>query len=88
MSDVQIEKAMESLVVLVADANAYTRRLTRTMLTNLGVKAIYEAFDGIAALDAIRNINPDVMILEWNLPATVFRSSVLDLIASMLSHGA
>lgn len=68
MSDVQIDKAMEALVILVADANAYTRRLTRTMLTNLGVKAVYESVDGIAALDAIRNINPDIMILEWNLP--------------------
>ena len=68
MSDVQIDKAMESLVILVADANAYTRRLTRTMLTNLGVKAVYESVDGIAALDAIRNVNPDIMILEWNLP--------------------
>ena len=68
MSDVQIDKAMESLVILLADANAYTRRLTRTMLVNLGIKSIYESVDGIAALDAIRNVNPDIMILEWNLP--------------------
>ena len=50
----QIQKAMEALVVLLADSNAYTRRLTRTMLTNLGIKSIYESVDGIAALEAIR----------------------------------
>ena len=68
MADQQIQKAMEALVVLLADSNAYTRRLTRTMLTNLGIKSIYESVDGIAALEAIRTINPDVMILEWDLP--------------------
>jgi CheY-like chemotaxis protein len=68
MATKQVEKAMEGLVVLVADSNAYMRKLTRMMLVNIGAKAIYEAADGIAALDAIRTINPDVMILEWDMP--------------------
>ena len=63
-----LEKALEGLVVLVADSNPYLRRLTRMMLVNLGVKSIYESVDGIAALDAIRNINPDVMIIDWDMP--------------------
>ena len=67
MATKQVEKAMEGLVVLIADSNAYTRRLTRMMLTNLGVKAIYESSEGVAALDAIRTINPDVMILDWDM---------------------
>ena len=68
MASKQIEKAMEGLVVLVADSNAYTRRLTRTMLTNLGCKAVYEAGDGLAAIDSIRTVNPDVTILDWDMP--------------------
>src|SRR6188474_608796 len=64
----QAEKAMEGLVVLIADSNPYTRRLTRIMLTNLGVKSTYESGDGIAAIDAIRAVNPDVMILDWDMP--------------------
>ena len=64
----QLEKAMEGLVVLIADSNPYTRRLTRMMLTNLGVKSTYESADGVAALDAIRNVNPDVMIMDWDMP--------------------
>ena len=64
----QLEKAMEGLVVLIADSNPYTRRLTRIMLTNLGVKSTYEAGDGIAAIEAIRTVNPDVMILDWDMP--------------------
>ena len=68
MNSNQAEKAMEGLVILLAYSNAYMRRLTRTMLMNLGAKAIYEASDGVAALDAIRTVNPDVMILDWDLP--------------------
>jgi CheY-like chemotaxis protein len=64
----KVEKAMEGLVVLIADSNPYLRRLTRMMLMNLGVKSIYESADGVTALDAIRNVNPDVMILDWDMP--------------------
>ena len=59
---------MEGLVVLIADSNPYTRRLTRMMLTNLGVKSTYESGDGVGALDAIRAVNPDVMIMDWEMP--------------------
>jgi CheY-like chemotaxis protein len=68
MATQKIEKAMEGLVVLIADSNAYTRRLTRMMLTNLGTKSIYEAADGAVVLEAIRTVNPDVMILDWEMP--------------------
>ncbi len=37
----QAERAIENLVVLIADSNPYMRRLTRTMLTNLGARSIY-----------------------------------------------
>ena len=64
----ELQKALEGLVVLLAESNPYLRRLTRMMLMNLGVKSIYESTDGIAALEAIRNVNPDVMILDWDMP--------------------
>jgi CheY-like chemotaxis protein len=68
MASSKIERAIEGLVVLVADSNAYMRRLIRVMLINSGVKAIYEAGDGGAALEQIRNLSPDVLIIEWDLP--------------------
>ena len=63
-----LEKALEGLVVLIADSNPYTRRLTRMMLTNLGIKSTYESGDGLAALDAIRSVNPDVLVMDWDMP--------------------
>jgi two-component system chemotaxis response regulator CheY len=68
MSIKQIDKMIEGLSVLVVDENQYTRKLTRMMLVNIGAKTIYEAVDGVAALDVIRNANPDVAILDWEIP--------------------
>jgi two-component system, chemotaxis family, chemotaxis protein CheY len=68
MSTKQVEKMIEGLAILVVDENPYLRKLTRTMLMNVGAKTIYEAPDGVAALDVIRNANPDIAILDWQLP--------------------
>jgi two-component system chemotaxis response regulator CheY len=63
----QLEKLIEPLSLLVVDDNQYARKLTRMMLMNIGAKSIFEASDGVAALDVIRNANPDIMLLDWDL---------------------
>jgi CheY-like chemotaxis protein len=37
---------IQGLTILVADKNLFMRRLTRTMLVNLGAKSVIEASDG------------------------------------------
>jgi two-component system chemotaxis response regulator CheY len=64
----KIEQITQSMIVLVADGNAHTRRLTRQMLNTIGVRSIYESPDGVTALNTIPALKPDVMILDWNLP--------------------
>lgn len=64
----EIQKLIERLNIVVADQKQHARKLTRMMLMNTGAKSIYEAGDGVAALDTIRTANPDVAILEWELP--------------------
>jgi two-component system chemotaxis response regulator CheY len=64
----QIEEQIQSLAVLVVDDNQYTRKMIRNLLVNCGVKDVFEATDGIAALDAIRSIGPDVVVLDWEMP--------------------
>ena len=44
------------------------RKVVRNMLVNLGVKNIHEAPDGIAGLEAIRIVAPDLVILDWEMP--------------------
>ena len=64
----QIEILIQSLCVLVVDDNQYMRKMIRNLLINCGIKDIYEAADGIAALDSIRTVAPDVVILDWEMP--------------------
>ena len=68
LSKKEIETIIQSLCVLVVDDNQYMRKVVRTLLVNCGVKEIFEASDGIAALDAIRTAAPDIVILDWEMP--------------------
>jgi len=64
----QVEIMIQALCVLVVDDNQYMRKMIRNLLVNCGIKDIYEAADGIAALDSIRTVAPDVVILDWEMP--------------------
>lgn len=64
----EIDKLIEGLGILVVDKNSHMRKLTHMMLTTVGAKSVYEAVDGLAALDVIRQANPDVMLLDWDMP--------------------
>jgi len=59
---------LHGLNILIVDGNSYMRRLTRTMLMNLGAKSVIEVADGLAALEAIRNCDPDIMVIDWDMP--------------------
>ncbi len=64
----EIADLIQSLSVLVVDDNQYMRKMVRNLLVNCGIKDIYEAADGIAALDTIRTMAPHVVILDWEMP--------------------
>jgi CheY-like chemotaxis protein len=72
MPEIQSKSHLDALIqtlgVLVIDDNQYMRKVTRNLLINIGVRAVYEASDGIAGLDVIRTLAPDVVILDWHLP--------------------
>jgi DNA-binding response OmpR family regulator len=44
------------------------RKVVRNLLVNVGVKNIHEAIDGIAGLECIRAVCPDIVILDWEMP--------------------
>jgi CheY-like chemotaxis protein len=62
------EYLIQQLRVLVVDDNAYMRTIVRNMLGHIGVKKVTEAGDGIAALENIHDVTPDVVILDWEMP--------------------
>jgi CheY-like chemotaxis protein len=68
MHNKTVDKLLQGLNILIVDGNHYMRRLTRSMLMNLGAKSVIEASDGLAALEQIRLCDPDVMLLDWDMP--------------------
>ena len=68
LSKKDLADRIQALCVLVVDDNQYMRKMIRNLLVNCGVKDIYEAGDGITALDTIRTVGPDVVILDWEMP--------------------
>jgi two-component system, chemotaxis family, chemotaxis protein CheY len=68
LSKSDVEALIQDLSILIVDDNQYMRKVVRTLLVNIGVRKVYEASDGIAGLDAIRIVTPDVVILDWELP--------------------
>jgi two-component system, chemotaxis family, chemotaxis protein CheY len=67
LSKKELADCIQSLCVLVVDDNQYMRKI-RNLLVNCGVKDIYEAGDGITALDTLRTVGPDVVLLDWEMP--------------------
>lgn len=63
-----LEKQLQATNVLIVDDNQFMRKVVRTLLTNVGVKNVHEAADGIAALEHIRIFEPDLVVLDWDLP--------------------
>jgi len=68
LSKKDVENIIQALCVVVVDDNQYMRKMVRNLLVNCGIKEIYEAADGIAALDTIRTVGPDVVLLDWEMP--------------------
>ena len=63
-----LQQTMEAMKVLVVDDEPYMRKVVRTMLLAMGVKTVYEAADGNAGLDMICRHQPDLVIVDWEMP--------------------
>ncbi len=63
-----VEAITSSVRVLIAEDNQYLRKLIRNLLINVGIKRIDEVNDGLAGFEAIKSLEPDIAILNWELP--------------------
>src|SRR4051812_49190971 len=59
---------IQMLKVLVIDDEHYMRKVTRTILTAIGVRTILEAPDGVTGLELARTQLPDLLIIDWEMP--------------------
>jgi CheY-like chemotaxis protein len=63
-----VEALTSSVRVLIAEDNQYLRKLIRNLLINVGIKRIDEVGDGLAGFEAIKSLEPDIAIVDWELP--------------------
>jgi two-component system, chemotaxis family, chemotaxis protein CheY len=63
-----LEDLIRSIKILIVDDDYHMRKVVRTMLSAIGVREIHDAADGMAGLQAICAITPDIVILDWEMP--------------------
>jgi len=59
---------MESLRIMIADDEPIIRLDLRKTLENMGHQVVGEAGDGAKAIDAARELKPDIIILDIKMP--------------------
>jgi CheY-like chemotaxis protein len=64
----KIKTLMGLLKVLIVEDEHYSRKVVRTLLNAIGVIQVYEAVDGASGLEAIQAHNPDLVLLDWEMP--------------------
>ena len=63
-----VSPRIQALKVLIVDDEHYMRKVTRTILTAVGVKTIIEAPDGMSGLELARTQLPHLIIIDWEMP--------------------
>ncbi len=53
---------------LVIDDNTFMRRMFKALLHGFGAKEVLEADDGAAGLELFMSSQPDIVILDWEMP--------------------
>jgi two-component system, chemotaxis family, chemotaxis protein CheY len=61
------EAVIRSARILIVDDEFTTRKTVRTLLLAMGVTDVHDAADGASGLVAIEAIDPDVVILDWQM---------------------
>ncbi len=55
-------------IVLIVDDMRMIRLKLKQICTDLGIKHIYEAGDGVQALQVLEGLNADLVLSDWNMP--------------------
>jgi two-component system, chemotaxis family, chemotaxis protein CheY len=53
---------------MVVDDNTYMRRIIRALLHGFGAREVLEAEDGAMGIEMFMSQQPDVVILDWEMP--------------------
>ncbi|QGZ34906.1 response regulator [Stappia indica] len=73
---------MKNEKVLLIEDSAFTRRLLRGMLKDLGFQAVTEASDGLEAEKLLKLHRFDAMLIDWRMP----RQDGAEFLARLRAH--
>jgi CheY-like chemotaxis protein len=62
------DAVVRSARVLIVDDEFSMRKVIRTLLLSVGVTNVHDVDDGERGLQAIAAVEPDVVILDWQMP--------------------
>jgi two-component system chemotaxis response regulator CheY len=62
-----IESLVQSTRVLLVDEDYYMRKVIKGLLQASGIKTFYEAQSGLEGIESVISLNPDVVLLDWNM---------------------
>jgi len=62
-----IEAVIRSAKILVVDDEYYMRKVIRTLLLSMDVTDVHDTGDGASGLAAICALDPEVVILDWQM---------------------
>lgn len=57
-----------ALRVLIVDDESYMRRVLHSILTTIGIRTVYEAYDGLSGYTSAQMNLPDIVITDWEMP--------------------
>ena len=62
------EDLLPGLRVIVVDDSAELRRVVSSAVVSAGHEVVGEAADGISAIAAVLDLDPDVVVMDWQMP--------------------
>jgi CheY-like chemotaxis protein len=62
------DELVASTRMLIVDGDYHMRKVVRSLLLSVGIRAIEEAPNGAEGLDAICKLRPDAVIVDWAMP--------------------
>jgi DNA-binding response OmpR family regulator len=66
--ETQLEERLAKTKILIVDDYHHIRKVVRTMLAGIGIRNVEEAPDGAAGLAALPVFDPDIVIVDWDMP--------------------
>ncbi|HEX4409213.1 MAG TPA: response regulator [Xanthobacteraceae bacterium] len=64
----ELQRKLAMLRVLIVEDSAFARNMIRGLLTGIGIHVIAEAADGFAALQTMQNFQPEIILLDLEMP--------------------